>query len=96
MIVNIIANYFEVSEKTICGFQDRREINEARDLLIYFLHKKTDLNLLGIGAIVGKRKKTTIHDALKRVKNRIEVYPEIKDQIKEIDTLIKKQSNFKS
>jgi len=90
MIVNIIADYFEISEPTLCGRFDKREVNEARDLLIYFLHKKTNLNLRGIGTVVDNRIKGTILYSLRRVRNRIDAYPETRDQIKEIDRLITK------
>ena len=89
MIINIIANYFEISENTILSHTETRDINEARDLLIYFLHKKTNLSLAEIGIMIGERSKSTIHRTLIRVKNRIDIYPETKEHIKEIDRLIR-------
>lgn len=88
-INNIVANYFEVDIETLCGQQDRTEINEARDILIYFLKKRTELTIPAIANIVN-RKKRAVHYALWRVRDRIDVYPKTKEQIREIDMELRK------
>ena len=92
-IISGIEKYFDIKNNMLfAGGQSGEEV-KAKHIAIYFLKTNTNLYTQEILDIVGRKQRGTILNAMKSVKNQIEVYPEyakmieeVKDSIKSIDS----------
>lgn len=87
VLMEICCNYFGVTEKEVRGWRRFRRIVTARQVFFYLLKKFTKLTLTGIGKEFNRDHTTIIH-SIKTVNGFIQIDPDFKKDIENIETIL--------
>lgn len=88
-IIKIVGNYYEMKDNYTYTKNRKREIVFARQVAMYLISKYSSMTLEKIGSKFGNKNHATILHAKKTIAGMIETYNDIKNQIEEIENLIK-------
>ncbi len=83
-IIETLSKRLGYDKKIIEGTSRLQEIVKVRDLIAYLLREYGALSYPAIGRLLGNRDHTTIMHAYKKVRHNIEVYPELKIELKDL------------
>ena len=87
-IQETISDFYDVRKDLIQSKSRKREIVQARQVIMYFMKKHTELSLSQIGVHVGNRTHATVVHACNTVKNYVEVDKGFRSDIEEIERLL--------
>ncbi len=87
-IQNTVSEYYNVKKELIQSPSRKREIVQARQVIMYFIKKHTELSLSQIGSRVGNRNHATVLHACNTVKNYLDVDKGFRSDLEEIERLI--------
>lgn len=87
-IQETISDFYDVRKELIQSKSRKREIVQARQVIMYFMKKHTELSLSQIGVQVGNRTHATVVHACNTVKNYVEVDKGFRSDIEEIERLL--------
>lgn len=87
-IQETISDFYDVRKELIQSKSRKREIVQARQVIMYFMKKHTELSLSQIGVHVGNRTHATVVHACNTVKNYVEVDKGFRSDIEEIERLL--------
>lgn len=87
-IQETISDFYDVRKDLIQSKSRKREIVQARQVIMYFMKKHTELSLSQIGVQVGNRTHATVVHACNTVKNYVEVDKGFRSDIEEIERLL--------
>ncbi|MCK7637214.1 chromosomal replication initiator protein DnaA [Corynebacterium sp. CCM 9187] len=88
-IIEVTAEYFNISVKELCGTGKARPIARARQLAMYLCRELTDLSLPKIGASFGGKDHTTVMYADRKIRKEMTEKHDTYDQIQELTRIIK-------
>lgn len=88
MIAETIASHYNVETDMIYGKSRKREINDARQLLMYFAKKEMNLSSTNIGLRLTRNHATVLH-ACKQIEQRLTVEKNFQLEIAEIENKLK-------
>ncbi|MEO6958234.1 MAG: chromosomal replication initiator protein DnaA, partial [Antricoccus sp.] len=71
MIMNVVANYFDVSIDDLCGRNRSKVLVMPRQIAMYLCRELTDLSLPRIGQHFGGKDHTTVMHAVRKVTNEL-------------------------
>lgn len=77
-IIDYVAKEFEIQPSVIRSNSRQAEIVTARDIAMYVIQEVTDLTLAQIGFYFNKRNHSSVLQAIKEAKNKMEEYPNAK------------------
>ena len=80
-IVQIVANFFELSEKDILEHSRRKEIVEPRQIAMFLLKDLLEMSYSDIGYKLGKRDHTTVIHACEKINKKINSDPKLNSKI---------------
>lgn len=86
-IVKLVSNYFSVNMEQLTTGKRNREFVFPRQVIFYFLSKKTKLTLKSMGELFGLNHATAVY-GIKNITNLNEYDREVKVYISELDSLI--------
>ncbi len=81
-ILQIIADYFQVSLEDLKGSSRRREISSARQVGMYLMRQHTNLSLPKIGEVFGGKDHTTVMYSCEKVAQQQEKNPEFNQTLR--------------
>ena len=85
-IIQAVNNEFNV----ICtGTMKTARVSDARSVAMYLLDKHTKLNLTEIAVSVGRNHHSTVIAGRQKVKSFINIYPEFREKVNNIEQIIK-------
>ncbi len=87
-IQDTVSEYYNVKKELIQSPSRKREIVQARQVIMYFIKKHTELSLSQIGSRVGNRNHATVLHACNTVKNYLDVDKGFRSDLEEIERLI--------
>ena len=87
LIINTVAEHFNISAQDLRGSKRNSEIVQPRHIAMYLCRNMTNLSLSSIGDSLGKRDHSTIMHGIEKVDNDIKQYEDIR---RTIDILKKK------
>ena len=87
LIINTVAEHFNISSQDIRGSKRNSEIVQPRHIAMYLCRNMTNLSLSSIGESLGKRDHSTIMHGIEKVDNDMKQYEDIR---RTIDILKKK------
>ena len=82
-IAETVANYCNIDTALLYGKSRKREISDARQLLMYFAKKETQLSSTNIGMRLNRNHATVLH-ACKQVEQRISVEKSFADDVQKL------------
>ena len=82
-IAETVANYCNIDTSLLYGKSRKREISDARQLLMYFAKKETQLSSTNIGMRLNRNHATVLH-ACKQVEQRISVEKSFADDVQKL------------
>ncbi|MBI8999812.1 chromosomal replication initiator protein DnaA [Corynebacterium sp. CCM 9185] len=88
-IIEVTAEYFNISVKELCGTGKARPIARARQLAMYLCRELTDLSLPKIGASFGGKDHTTVMYADRKIRKEMTEKHDTYDQIQELTRIVK-------
>ncbi|WP_370625814.1 chromosomal replication initiator protein DnaA [Corynebacterium sp. TAE3-ERU16] len=88
-IIEVTADYFNISVKELCGTGKARPIARARQLAMYLCRELTDLSLPKIGASFGGKDHTTVMYADRKIRKEMTEKHDTYDQIQELTRIVK-------
>ncbi len=88
-IIKIVSDYFHVTADDITSKSRKREVVQARQLVMYFAKKFTQNSLSSIGLHCGKKNHATVLYAIKTVENLKEYDKKFSNDMREIERIIK-------
>lgn len=89
-ISEIVCKHFNIKTELIQTASRKREIVQARQVTMYLSKQYTELSLAQIGAQIGKKNHATVLHACKTVKDQLEVDRTFRDDLDEIEKILKK------
>ncbi len=87
LIINTVAEDFGVNPDDITSHKRNSEFVLPRQVVMYLCRNLTDVSLINIGKILGKKDHTTIMHGVKKIDDDIKINSELKNKI---DIIIKK------
>ena len=81
-------DFFNIKKELVHSASRKREIVQARQVIMYFVKKHTKLSLAQIGAQIGNRNHSTVLHSCNAVKNLAEVDKRFRADIEEIERLL--------
>lgn len=84
MIVETTADYFNLSPDAIFSKSRQRDVNDARQIIMYLTNKLTGLSSSAIGRKLNRQHGTVLH-GISAVKDRIPVVAELADAVSSIE-----------
>lgn len=87
-IMNVIVDYFNISEKAIKAKTRKREVVQARHLAMHFAKKYTKMSLSSIGVEFNRDHSTVVH-ANKTVQDLLETDKDFKQYYEDIERILK-------
>lgn len=87
-IQDTVSEYFHIKKELIQSPSRKREIVQARQVIMYFIKKHTELSLSQIGTQVGNRNHATVLHACNTVKDYYDVDKSFRADIDEIENLL--------
>ncbi len=85
----ILPQHFGLTFEEVRSRSRKKDVSYARNLYCYFMRKRTIYSLEKIGEILNERDYSTIIGSVKAVKGMADVYPQVRDDIKQIDQKLK-------
>ncbi|MGM9804732.1 MAG: chromosomal replication initiator protein DnaA [Muribaculaceae bacterium] len=89
MIVETVCTYFEISADSIYGKTRKREISDARQLVMYLAKELTQLSSTNIGMRLSRDHATVLHSC-RTVKERLTVDKKLQEDVEKIKNELKK------
>lgn len=84
MIVETVANHYNIDSSMLYGKSRKREISDARQLVMYFAKKDTQLSSTNIGMRLSRNHATVLH-ACKQIEQRLSVEKNFVDEVEQIE-----------
>lgn len=89
-ISDIVCKHFNIKTELLQTASRKREIVQARQVAMYLSKLYTELSLAQIGSVIGKKNHATVLHSCRIVKEQIEVDKTFRDDLEEIEKLLKK------
>lgn len=89
VILDVTADYFEISVDTLTGAGKTRAVAHARQLAMYLCRELTDLSLPKIGEVFGGKDHTTVMYADRKIRTEMTQKRDTYDEIQQLTQLIK-------
>ena len=89
MITEAVANHYDIDSEILFGKSRKREIADARQLVMYLSKNKTQLSSTNIGVRFARNHATVLH-ACKQIEQRLSIDPKFKAEVAEIEEELKK------
>jgi len=89
-ISEIVCKHFNIKTELLQTASRKREIVQARQVAMYLSKMYTELSLMQIGTVIGKKNHATVLHACKTVKDQIEVDKAFREDIEEIEKKLRK------
>lgn len=90
MIAEQVSSYYNISSDELFTRSRKREINDARQLVMYMTKKHTSLPLTGIGTRLNRSHATVLH-AVTNIENRLATEPQLRADLSAIEESLIKQ-----
>ncbi len=87
-ILEAVGSYYNLDKSDILGRKRKREIVQARQVVMYLSKKLTDVSLAAIGAEVGGRDHSTVIYAERAIENLLDTDHQFKSELSEIYELL--------
>ena len=88
MIADQVSSYYKIESDALFTKSRRREINDARQMVMYMAKKLTQLSLTAIGVRLDRNHATVIH-AVKNIENRLATEPQLRIDLTAIESALK-------
>ncbi|MDR2087500.1 MAG: chromosomal replication initiator protein DnaA [Dysgonamonadaceae bacterium] len=88
-IEDVVSGYFNIELKDIHSKSRKREIVQARQIIMYLLKKYTNYSYAHIGCVVGKRDHATVIHSERNVKNLRQVDKKFRSTLEKIEDTLK-------
>lgn len=89
-ISEVVCKHFNIKTELLQTASRKREIVQARQVAMYLSKLYTEMSLAQIGSVIGKKNHATVLHACKTVKDQLEVDKAFRDDIEEIEKVLKK------
>lgn len=89
-ISEVVCKHFNIKTELLQTASRKREIVQARQVAMFLSKIYTELSLAQIGSIIGKKNHATVLHACKAVKDQLEVDKSFRDDLEEIEKILKK------
>jgi chromosomal replication initiator protein len=93
IIMEVTANYMNVSIEELCGQSREREIVQARQMAMFLCRELTDLSLPKIGQAFGNRDHTTVMHADRKIRKAMGEQPRVFNELTELTQRIKSHAS---
>lgn len=87
MIADQVSSYYNMQPDVLFTRDRKREINDARQLVMYLTKKHTGLPLTAIGARLSRSHATVLH-AVNNIENRLSTEPQLRADLTEIESAL--------
>lgn len=87
-ILEVVSKYYSIDASAIISRKRKREIVQARQVVMYLAKELTDMSLAAIGSEMGGRDHSTVIYAEKSIHNLLETTPAFADELQEIRDLL--------
>ncbi|MDE5660855.1 MAG: chromosomal replication initiator protein DnaA [Muribaculaceae bacterium] len=84
MIAEQVSSFYNIASDELFTRSRKREINDARQLVMYMTKKHTSLPLTAIGSRLSRSHATVLH-AVNNIENRLAVEPKLRSDLAEIE-----------
>lgn len=84
MIAEQVCSYYNMSTDELFTRSRKREVNDARQMVMYMTKKHTSLPLTGIGTRLGRSHATVLH-AVNNIENRLATEPQLRSDLEAIE-----------
>ncbi|MBR3100805.1 MAG: chromosomal replication initiator protein DnaA [Muribaculaceae bacterium] len=88
LIAEVVANHYNIDTEQLYGKSRKREISDARQLLMYFAKKETQLSSTNIGLRLSRNHATVLH-ACKQIEQRMSVEKEFRQEVADMAASLK-------
>lgn len=88
VIAETVADYYNLETDQLYGKSRKREISDARQVLMYFAKNKTQLSSTNIGLRLARNHATVLH-ACKQVEQRMDIERKFRDEVEAIEKRLK-------
>jgi len=88
LIINIVAEHFDVSPEDIVSKKRNAQYAEARQVVMYLCSEMTHTTTVNIARILGKKDHTTVLHGINKIKNQIKTNEELKNKINVIQNIL--------
>ncbi|MBR1882885.1 MAG: chromosomal replication initiator protein DnaA [Muribaculaceae bacterium] len=88
IIAETVANYYNIDPELIYGKSRKREISDARQLVMYLAKNKTQMSSTNIGLRLSRNHATVLH-ACKQVEQRISLEKKFRAEVNSIEATLK-------
>lgn len=85
IILKVVSEFYNISIENLCSKSRKRDIVQARQMVMYFAKKYTNLSLASIGSQIGNRDHATVLHAHKVIGDLLETDKEFKKQYETLD-----------
>ncbi len=89
-ISEVVCKHFNIKTELLQTASRKREIVQARQVAMYLSKIYTELSLAQIGSVIGKKNHATVLHACKTVKDQLQVDKAFRDDLEEIEKVLKK------
>ena len=89
-ISEVVCKHFNIKTELLQTASRKREIVQARQVAMYLSKMYTELSLAQIGSVIGKKNHATVLHACKTVKDQLQVDKSFRDDLEEIEKILKK------
>ncbi len=90
-ILQVVAEYFQVSLADLKGSSRRREISSARQIGMYLMRQHTNLSLPKIGEVFGGKDHTTVMYSCEKIAQQQEQNPELNQTLRQLSDRVVSQ-----
>ena len=88
MIAETVASFYNLDTDLLFGKSRKREISDARQVLMYFAKGKTQLSSTNIGLRLARNHATVLH-ACKQVEQRMGIERKFREEVETIEKMLK-------
>ena len=88
-IIEVVCNYFDISNKDITGKKKNKEVVEPRMIAIYLISEMLELPLISIGKLFGGRDHTTIMHARDKIALELKTSKKTQTLVNDIKQMLK-------
>lgn len=88
-IVNIVADYYNLTQSQITGKDRSGQIVLARHLAMYLIRKHLDVPLKKVGELFGGKDHTTVMSAITKVDKELKTNPQLQSALNDLEKKIK-------
>ena len=89
LIMNVTANYFDVSVEDLKSKKRKKELVEARHVAMYLCYQLINMTYTDIGEVFGGKNHATVIHACNRMMNDLDNDPKLRHQVNEIQQRLK-------